>query len=369
MIKVLHISHSLRTGGLERIVWDLASGGGEHGFRCEAAVLAEEGAVGRSLRASGVVCHRLGKRPGLDWRVVWRLAGLVRRRAIDLLHAHNEGAGLYAGLAGRLVRRPVVTTRHGLSFGGSRYNRWLRRAAGLLSSRTVCVGRSVLELAREQDRLPPSRLRLIYNGVDTARFRPDPQARRRVRRELGLGDEPVLISVGRLAPEKDQGLLLLAAAVLEGVTLLVVGEGPLRPRLERLAAELGVGERVRFLGERDDVEHLLAAAEVFVLSSRSEGVPKAVLEAMAAGLPVVATAVGGVPEVVVPGGTGLLVPGGRGEELVRAVAELLAHPARARAMGRAGRRRVEERFSLEAMLAAYAALYRELAGGEAGPWS
>ncbi len=370
-LKVLHICHSLHTGGLERIVVEMVRRGPEHGFTSQVATLSPGGELAALVEKLGGRWCSLDKRAGLDWRLVGRIRKLARRMDADLLHAHNEGAGLYAGLAGRLGGRPVLCTRHGLSFGAGSRGAWLRRAAGWLCRRTVCVGRDVLRLAREKDHLPASRLALIPNGVDCEVFAPDPAARDRLRSELGVEPgQPVVISVGRLAPEKDYGLLLAAMAVMEKggraagaqALLLLVGQGPERPGLEKLAGELGLGSRVRFLGDRRDVPALLNAADVFALSSLSEGVPMALLEAMSCGLPVAATAVGGVPEVVEHGRNGLLVHRREAADLAQALSQLLDEPDRARELGRAARERVLEHFSLEAMLGAYAALYRGLAG-------
>jgi len=222
-------------------------------------------------------------------------------------------------------------------------------------------------MAREHDRLPAARLALIYNGVDTRLFCPDLEARAHWRKELGLGErEPVIISVGRLAPEKDYGLLLEALAATRDLgpeaKLVLVGDGAERTTLQDEAAELGLQQRVRFVGRQRDVPGLLSAADLFALSSLSEGIPMALLEAMACGLPVVALRVGGTPELVEDGRSGLLVGGRKPEDLAEAISRILTERDTARAMGVAGQRRVAERFSLESMLEGYGALYRELAG-------
>lgn len=369
-LKILHVSHSLNTGGLERIILEMVRCGPEHGFTCAVATLGHGGDLAEQVEEQGGHWYRLDKREGLDWRAGFRLARLAKRWGADVLHAHNEGAGLYAGLAGRLGSRPAICTRHGLSFGAGPRGGWLRRAAGLLCKRTVCVGRDVLRFAREEDRLPASRLALVYNGVDTQVFQPDPEARALWRKELGLGaNQTVLISVGRLAPEKDYDLLLDAMACLPSgqseAMLILVGDGPERIALELKAAKLGLADRVLLLGARTEVPGLLNAADLFALSSLTEGIPMALLEAMACTLPVAALEVGGIPEVVEDGRSGVLVRGRRPEDLADAVAGVLADSQAVHSMGLAGRARVLERFSLGAMLGAYASLYRKLARKEA----
>jgi glycosyltransferase involved in cell wall biosynthesis len=369
-LKILHVSHSLNTGGLERIILEMVRCGPEHGFSCAVATLGQGGDLADQVEDLGGQWFRLAKRDGLDWPAGPRLARLAKRWRADVLHAHNEGAGLYAGLAGRMGSRPAICTRHGLSFGAGPRGAWLRRAAGLLCRRTVCVGRDVMRFAHEEDRLPASRLALIYNGVDTQVFQPDSEARQHWRKELGIGaDESAIISVGRLAPEKDYSLLLEATAHLQstqpGVKLILVGGGPQRTELESKASSLGLRGRVLFLGARREVPGLLNAADLFALSSITEGIPMALLEAMACALPVAALDVGGVPEVVEEGRCGLLVSGRSPADLAGAMGRMMAGSRAAREMGLAARARVLERFSLEAMLNAYANLYRRLTGREA----
>jgi len=199
----------------------------------------------------------------------------------------------------------------------------------------------------------PDRIRAIPNGVDVPR--PDPAARGRIRAELGLRDDPVLIVTSRLHPAKGHRVLVEALAKLRGpfprLRLVIVGDGVERPKLEEQARALGLGDAVIFTGFRSDVTDLLRAADLFVLPSLLEGMPNTALEAMAVGLPVVASAVDGVPEVVVDGVTGLLVSPGDPDFLHGAIARVLAERELAEAMGQAGRQRVREHFTLERMLA------------------
>lgn len=362
-LPVMQLALSLKTGGLERLVLDLLRQGTEMGVEYSLCLLEEEGDLAHQAHALGVPVHVLDKRPGLDFAVVPRLRALLRQTGARVLHAHNQAPGFYGGLAARWAGRPQIFTRHGASYGMDRSWRWISALAAHLSRYTVCVGSDALAVARREDRLPARRLRLIYNGVDTELFRPDPIRRAAARAELGLAaGHKTIISVGRISAEKDYATLLQALAALPPAwRLVLVGDGPELDNLRRLAAQLGLGERARFLGRRTDVERLLGAADLFALSSLSEGVSVALLEAMAMALPVVATAVGGTPEVVVDGLTGRLLEPGRPHELARALMETLDDPGRAAARGQAGRRRVEERFSLRAMAAAYAELYREVA--------
>ena len=358
-LKILQVSQSMLTGGLERIIVEMVLRGPEYGFVSSVAALKQAGELAESIRLAGASFDFLGKRDGLDFRMVGRLAKLVKSRRIELIQAHNVGAGLYAGLAGILTRRPVVNIRHGLSFGVE--SPWLCRAAGWLCTRTVCVGRAVEDAARTNDFLPASRLQVIYNGVDPAEFRPDPAAGARVRRELGIPRDALLaLAVGRLAPVKDYPGLLKAAALVPGLSLMIAGHGPSHGELARMVEELGLENRVRLLGTRDDVPRLLQAADVFVLSSLSEGISKAILEAMSTGLAVVATNVGGNPELVLQDRTGILVPARDPAALALALDFLARNPDAARKMGALGRETVLAKFQVASTFRAYAGLYRSL---------
>ncbi len=368
-IRILQVAWSLQTGGLERVVLDLVRLSAKFNLQARVATLVEPGELAPEVIRLGIPLHHLGKRPGLDLGLAARLRALVRSRGVQLIHAHNTGAAFYAGLAGLASRRPLVTTLHGSSYDMDRGFHRLTRLDALMSRRVVCVSNEAREVSRRQDKVPGRKLRIIYNGVDLERFPARPGQKRRVRRELGLDPEaPVVISVGRLSAEKDCRTLFRALALAAdehpGLVLLMVGDGPRGKSYREAAREMGLGRRVRFLGNRRDVPRLLEAADIFALASLSEGVSIAILEAMAAGLPVVATAVGGTPEVVRHRLTGILVPPRRPGELARALARLAADPDRAGRMGRSGRELVERRFSLQAMVGAYAGLYREVLGDE-----
>jgi sugar transferase (PEP-CTERM/EpsH1 system associated) len=217
--------------------------------------------------------------------------------------------------------------------------------------------------------VPPRKVQVIANGVDTERFRDD----RRIdaRRALGLDDREFVVgSVGRLDPVKDYPTLLEAFAALGGrdpsPLLFLVGDGPQRSALEAQVVNSGLTGRVQLLGERDDVSTVLAALDVFVLPSIAEGMSNVILEAMSSGLPVVATAVGGNPELVLDGSTGRLVPPRSPGLLAAALGSYLAEPSLLRLHGKAGRERVLAHFSLDRMVSAYRDLYRGLLPGSLG---
>lgn len=368
-IRVLHVCSSLRIGGLERDVVEMVRSAPGVGLKADVAVLESGGELERDAKSHGARVFALNKGGGLDANLVVRLRSLVRRGGYDLIHAHNQGSMLYAGLAGRLAAKPVVGTRHGASMVGLAWQaapryRLLSRIVGRLCRYTICVGCDSLRVAREIDRLPESRLRLIYNGVDTNIFRPDKTARQAARAELGWHEDTVvLISVARLSPEKDPLLAVDAMGLAgPGSVLVFVGDGDLRGGLEARADALGLSNRVMLLGIRHDVPRLLAGADVFVNSSLSEGVSLSILEGMSTGLAVAATNVGGTGEIVDHGVSGLLSSANDPTAMGASLHKLIAGADLRQAMGRAGRQMVIDRFSLENMARQYAQLYRAVLG-------
>jgi glycosyltransferase involved in cell wall biosynthesis len=299
----------------------------------------------------------------------------MRRGRYHIVHTHTTKAGLLGRLAARLARVPVVVhTPHGHAFHGylSRAgSEALRRVEATLARWTDAI--VCLTEAERDDHLrlgvgEPWQFEVVHSGVDLARFRTAPRDPEAKRRELGLPAAARVVGcVARLAPVKGVQYLLEAlprirASVPEAV-LVFVGDGELRPQLERRAQELGVDGAVRFLGLRRDVHEIVHLFDVSVLPSLNEGMGKAAVEAMAAGKPVVASAVSGLQDVIRPGCSGILVPPGDPDALSRAVVDLLRDTDRARSLGEAARREAES-YGVEAMVARLEALYDRLLRGK-----
>lgn len=337
-------------------------------YRFIFACLDEQGPLGEELRSEGFPIHVLGRRPGVDWRCARRLARLLRRERVDLVHAHQYTPFFY-GVTARLPwrRPPVLFTEHGRWFPDHPrpkriiVNRLLLRQ----SDRVVGVGQSVRQALIHNEGIPARRVDVIYNGINFAAFSGDFSDPGATRREIGIGDgELMIIQVARLDPLKDHAT---AIATLEHVVrrrpearLVLVGEGPERAQVEALVRERGLTPWVRFLGLRTDIPRLLRAADLFLLTSVSEGIPLTIIEAMAAGLPVVATRVGGVGEIVHEGRTGLLAPSGDHEALALHSLRLAESSELRAEMGRLGRQRAVEDFSESQMIDQYHRLYREI---------
>jgi len=282
-----------------------------------------------------------------------RVLSYLRARRPDAVNTHNHSAHR-ASLVARLVRVPTfIMTLHGEA--SSRAPSWLFRARCM--DGVIAVSTRIRErLLAEHPRLEPERVVVVDNGVAL----PEPSSGDALA-EVRLPGHGVIVTVARLDVVKDLGTLLAAVAGLPQTQLILVGDGPERAALEARARQPDLAGRVSFLGFRSDIDALLAASDLFALSSLSEGMSIAALEAMAAGLPVVATAVEGTPDVVVDGQTGLLVPPRDPTALAGALRAVLGDPARRQALGAAGRERVRERFSLEATARRYLDAYRRFA--------
>ena len=364
---VCHVLHTLEVGGGETLARAIALNSvGE--FRPVFALLDELGALGHDLLEQGIEVTVIGRRPGIDWGCARRLRQLFRQTRAAVIHAHQYGPLLYSALA-RVpgMPTPILFTEHGRDFPD--YRRWKRVWANrlLLSPRDrfVAVGESVRRALIDFEGLPEPRIEVIYNGCDLSQFDSKRSDRSLVRSELGLEEgEFVVIQVARLDRLKDWPTALRAVKLLlsEDPTarFVVVGDGEDRSRLERLSQELQLTERVLFLGSRPDVPRLLQAADAFMLSSISEGVPLTLIEAMASGLPCVATSVGGIPELIRDGETGLLVRAGDHVGLAAQLARLASTPGLSQRLGLAGHHHILDRHDAFVMHERYLELYREM---------
>ncbi len=361
-MRILHVITTLGVGGAEKHLLWLTAGQVRRGHEVRVAWLKGQGELAGAFRAQGVPAEGL---PGPVWRLRRQLAVIVAAFRPDIVHTHLLKADVLGALvAGRAGPAALVSSKH------NDERALLRRSVSFVHGRlarrvrlTIALSEHVARFTERHGRVDPARIRRVYYGVDPALLQPR-RDRAAVRRELSLPeDAPVLVCVGRLAPQKDHPTLLAALALLPAdVLLLVVGGDPFgdgETRLADLAGRLGLGARARFLGIRHDVPDLLAASDLFVLPSLWEGLGLVFLEAMAVGLPIVASRVSAIPEVVEDGATGWLVPPGDPEALARAITAALGDPAARASRGALGRRRLAERFGLERMIDETLAVYAE----------
>ena len=342
------------------------------------AVLFNEGELAVELRRLGVAVTIIDERENGALAILASLTRWLRTHPVDIVHTHRGKDTVLGAVAARFAGASgVVRTVHGLSEPWRGW-RWLKNEVyeaidGLtlrcLTDRIVVVSQRMAE-GHERSGYPAEKVIAIPNGVHLERVRPA-RMREEVRLELGIGPAvPLIGTVGRLSPVKGHAHFLEAARLIlqrePRARFLVVGDGPLRDQLERTARALGIGDACAFVGARPDVYDLVAAMDVFVLSSLGEGIPMALLEAMALGTPVVATAVGGVPEVVAHRATGLLVASGDEPGLAEACLELARDPGKARTLAARARRAAEQSFSHERNGAALCEVYRGITGDPGG---
>lgn len=348
--RVAHVTLGLGVGGQEKLLLEFARHADQERFDLRFVSLGGRDTFSAALERCGCRVAHLDGPDGLSGSLVLRLARLLRRWQVDVVHTHEDRPLIHAVPAARLagVRR-IIHTRHGQSATLTRRQRALINLATRWVHRFVCVSHDSARLALAHG-VHPRRVATIWNGIDLERY---PYA--------GPCPAGPAVCVARLSPEKGVDTLVRATAVIvrrePAFRLEIAGEGICEADLRRLSAELGVQDHIAFLGHVDDVSGLLARASVFVLPSLSEGVALTILEAMARGLPVVATRVGGTVEAVAEGETGLLAPPSDPEALAAALLQVRADPARARALGRKGRERAEQHFDARQMVRAYEFLY------------
>jgi glycosyltransferase involved in cell wall biosynthesis len=317
---------------------------------------------GRLLQSCGIPIRLLPARGGMDLRRVVGLARALRADRIDVVHAFLYIASAYAYLASLLVPGiRLVSSARNCKEEPSAVRRAIVRRAFRRSDAVICNSAEMARFAADYYRARPHTVRVVYNGVDAERFSPAARAR-----AVAAGDGPVIGTVGRIEKQKNLDVFLAAAGCVSarhpGARFEIVGEGTERARLEGVVRERRLADAVRFRGTTRDVPAFLGELDQFWLTSDWEGTPNVVLEAMAAGCPVIATRVGGTPELIEDRRTGILVDAGDAEAICAASLLLAADPAAARRMGLAASTDVHERFSLTAMAAATSAVYESVIG-------
>lgn len=353
-VQIMHLLSSFEVGGAEAVALNLAGRIDRERFHVCACSLNGDGPMAERFSAAGIPAHTV---TGGRLRKLLRLRRLLRAVGVDVLHGHNSQALIHGSLAGRLAGTPVVlATRHAISLPTEDDSSWFweRRLSRRLAHQ-VAVSEMVLERGLATERMCMANSSVIVNGIDTAVYRP---------RERGASSGSVTVGcVARLSHEKCHSVLLQALARLQGganVRLKLVGDGSLREQLEREAVGLGLAERVEFLGSRSDVPDLLRELDIFVLASRFEGLPLTVMEAMATALPVVATRVGGLAELVEDGANGLLVAPEDPAALAEALGRLAGDAGLRARMGAEGRRLAVGRFDLGVAARKHEVLYERL---------
>ncbi len=365
---VVHLIGALSTGGAERSVVNYLLNADRLDFRHTVVCLGARGELAPVVEAIGIGVHveRIRRRyllPGL-----LRLARWMRRERVDVVHAHMFDAALYGRIASLIAGVPVtVLTEHGPELWKGPVHIALDRWLNSMNARHIAVAHEGLELRVRRERVRPDRITVIPNGVDIPAASHAVHRARRAREEFGLApDAPVIGSVGRFVPAKGYHHLLaaflLARKDVPDLRWLAIGDGDLRASIAAQAKEAGLENAVVWAGMRSDVEAILPSLNLWVMSSVEEGLPVALLEAMAAGCAIVATRVGGIPDAVKDGREATLVPAADPSALAEAIVDLLRNPEKARRLGDAARRRAEAEYSIQSVARRIEAIYREELG-------
>lgn len=359
---ILYLSTSSGPGGAERVISNLASSLDPERFRA-ILCLFRPGWIQERSESRGVRTYIIPTQGMMDWRWALRFKRLLREEQVDLIHSHEFDASVQGTFVAALSGTPLVATVHGKNYFWEKFRRrlayrWVSRRATM-----VAVSQNLKEFVMEKVGISPDRIKVIYNGVDALPYC-DSTDVEQCRKELRIPQNDRLVGVvGNLYPVKGhQHLIDGIPAVLKkcpNTSFVFAGRGQLEPELKEQVHRLGLDKRVHFLGLRQDIPRILAMLDVFVQPSLSEGLSMAILEAMIAGKPVVATQVGGNPELVLEGETGFLVPPRDSQALASSLVTLLTNKAQAAQLAEKGKSRAEGQFSLETMVRAYQALYDE----------
>jgi glycosyltransferase involved in cell wall biosynthesis len=372
--RILVVVTGLGVGGAERQIVALAHRFQALGSTIVVVTLIEPGPLKEELTRVNIPVYSLGMKRGIPGPgAILKLARIVRRQKPDVVHAHMFHANILARVSRLLWRDvPLVCAIRSLNevssdatvFDGITWRDTAYRYTNFLAQKTTAVGNTCADRYIRIGAFRPSQIISIPNGIIVSRFTRNGEGRARLRKELGLEEKIVGVMVARMDPPKDHALLLRAWAVVAqkyaDLYLLLVGDGAERANLQKLAKSLGIANRVRFTGMRNDINSCLSAADFFLLITNLEGMPVSVLEAGAASLPVIASFVGGLPEMINHQATGFLVSPGDQTRLVESIDAMMSLGAEGRAaMGKAAYELVSAKYDFEVMVQSYLRVYNE----------
>jgi glycosyltransferase involved in cell wall biosynthesis len=371
-IKIIFVIGQLGIGGAERQLYYLIKRLDPNKYLPSLIILSDLAEMGQEFEQLEIPIYILKRRlPGWDITRLMILIHHIRIFTPDLLHSFLLAANIYSCLAGRLTRVPVVVSERNAEPSNSPdvtfFQRLAERQTIPWATKMIANSKAGAASAMQRSRIDSKKIHVVYNGIDLNRFTKKDDKARALRHELGLKERvPVIGIVGSMVgPRKDHATFLRAMQIVRqsfrsDLQLLCVGGGPGLRETQRLVENLGLAKNVTFAGVRFDVPEILGILDILVSSSQWEGMPNVIMEAMAAGKPVVATNVGGTPELVEHGRTGLLVPPKNPVSLAAAVQYLLEHPELAGLMGTTGREKIEQHFTLKKMVKDTENIYREL---------
>lgn len=360
-MKVMHVVLSLDCGGLEKLVVDLVNGLNKKGIESMVLCLGDKGVLSKQIEEKGIEVVSLEKKDGLDFGLFFQLAKILKSAKIDIVHTHNLGPLVYGSVAAKLAGCKALNTRHG------RTDKKISSLVWNLNDYIVPVSEDTKTHLLHCNRMNKLKVKVIYNGIDIDVFNQGMglEEKSKIREDLGLKKESFIIGhVGRLSAEKDQLTLLKAFRNIvykeHNAELIIIGDGDQRETLKKAAKEFKIDASVKFLGHRDDVSKILRVMDVFVLTSFREGLSLAILEAMACGVPIVATKIGGTPEVIVDGENGYLAPCGFPERIENGIMRIFSNKELHQKMSANCLKLAKDNFSLDRMTADYEELYRKM---------
>jgi len=363
-LRVVEIIDSLHVGGAQRQLLTVLRNMDRSRFDPFVLCLFSAEPLAQECADLGIPVSTLGMRKTSDamW-VIPKITRYLLETEADVVHTHTLASNTYGRLAARIAgTKYIFSSEHNTYFWKQRRHILMDYLLSKITSRIVAVSRAVRDFTSQQEAISSDKFIVIYNPVDVKEFAPNSQIRAAIRTASGLDErQKVIVTVGRLVEQKGYPYLLEAAAVLfqtqPDVCFWIVGDGPQKQMLHGEVERLGLAEHVHFLGQRQDVPHILAAADLFVLASAWEGFGIVIPEAMATELPVVATRVGGIPEIITHGEDGILVPSKDAEALAGGMSLLLEDQNLARRMARKARSTAERRFSVSVIIPQFEALY------------
>jgi len=361
--KILLLVQDLNFGGLQKMLFNLAIELKKSNVEVETCCYDALGIFCKKMTECKIKIHFLARKPGIDTTYPFKLANLVKKRHINIIHAHNATAWFYGTWASILSGVLIVYTEHDRSFPTPLRLKYFHYFFGKHAAAVIAVSKAVKENLEKYEHI--KNVKVIYNGIDPDLFKPASIEEKILKkRELGLNENDfVLGNVGRMDYLKNQRILIEILPELKKnfpqIKLVFIGGGEEEQNLKHLTIKKGIENDVIFLGQRSDVNQILKAFDIFVFPSLTEGMPLVVIEAMATGLPTIASYVGGIPELVVNSETGFLVSPTSKEEIKEAIIKLLDNPKLRKEMGQIARKRFEAHFSLPQMVQKYMEVYEK----------
>lgn len=371
--KVVHVTFDMRIGGAEQVIYNLIENTDKSKYDLSIICLDQPiGPFGRKLQERGYKITSFNRKPGFDMSLIRDIRHYVKSHDVDVLHCHQYTPYIYGLLGAAFTKAKVVFTEHGRFYPDERkFKRVLLNPfLNLFTDYVTAISSATRDALVEFENFPREKIRIIYNGIDDSRYVLHED--KSLRQSLGIKEGALILgTVARLDPIKNQKMMIKALKIIQQnypeTFLLIIGDGPERGKLESLASQLNLSSRVLFTGFKEDVHQYLNIMDIFLLTSFSEGTAVTLLEAMASGLPCIVTNVGGNPEIVQDGETGFVIPSDDEKALSEKICILFSNIDLMKRMGKAGRKRFEDNFTVDRMVSAYEAMYdgkwRAVSGG------